>query len=147
MNPDYNGTCTACNTKMVPNTNRTVCSESNCQSLCTYYYRPHPKDDGRLYFQSVHTCGGVPHLRSRWGGYPIPGLGRVGQSSTASTCYAEGGVPLAFTQEDYLVLKLNLTNLFVLLINNRTALSSWRGTDRGHLHCLPIWILQESSWE
>ena len=21
-------------------------------------YRPHPKDDGRLYFQSVHTCGG-----------------------------------------------------------------------------------------
>ena len=36
------------------------------------YYRPHPKDDGRLYFQSVHTCNGegVPHLRSGWGGTP-----------------------------------------------------------------------------
>ena len=55
-----------------------------------YFYRPHPKDDGRLYYQSVHTCGGggtpsqvsvrggtpsqvqvggVPHPRSRCGGY------------------------------------------------------------------------------
>ena len=41
---------------------------------CWYvYYCLHPKDDGRLYFQSVHTCRGVPHLRSR---YPISGLGR-----------------------------------------------------------------------
>ena len=39
-----------------------------------HFYRPHQKDDGRLYFQSVHTCGGtpsqvwvggVPHPRSR----------------------------------------------------------------------------------
>ena len=32
-----------------------------------HFYRPHPKDDGRLYFQSVHTCGGrgVPRPRSR----------------------------------------------------------------------------------
>ena len=30
------------------------------------YYRPHPKDDGRLCFQSVHHCGGV-------GGVPQPG--------------------------------------------------------------------------
>ena len=48
------------------------------------------------------------------GGYPIPGLGGTPgtpprQSSTASTCYAAGGVPLAFTQEDFLVFcdKLN----------------------------------------
>ena len=32
-------------------------------------YRPHPKDDGRLYFQSVHTS------QVRGGGYPIPGPG------------------------------------------------------------------------
>ena len=61
------------------------------------YYPTHPKDDGRLYFQSVHTCGGrsgwwggggypisgwmvggypgTPPTRSGWwGGYPIPGL-------------------------------------------------------------------------
>ena len=57
--------------------------------------------------------GGVPHPRSR--GDPIPGPGGVlwvpphpdqvwiRQSSTASTSYAAGGVPLAFTQEDFLV--------------------------------------------
>ena len=69
--------------------------------------------------------GGVPHLRSEVGGYPISGLGGVPQSgldggypgypptlrwgtpprqiSIASTCYAVGGMPLAFTQEDFLV--------------------------------------------
>ena len=43
-------------------------------------------------------------------GYPQPGLDGVPpnqvwirQSSIASTCYAAGGVPLAFTQEDFLV--------------------------------------------
>ena len=41
----------------------------NVQLIDQYVnYRPHPKDDGRLYFQSVHTCGG--------GGYPISGPGR-----------------------------------------------------------------------
>ena len=30
---------------------------------------------------------------------------------------------------------------------NRNPLSTWRGTDRRHLHCLQIWILQESSWK
>ena len=132
------------------------------------YYRSHPKDGGRLYFQSVHTCrrghsvpglagggvprpsldgggggGVVPHLRSGVGyprqvwmveGYPIPGLGwglpqpgldgwylgypppagsgwwegtqgmpPTRQSSIASTCYAAGGMPLAFRKEDFLV--------------------------------------------
>ena len=37
-----------------------------------YHYRPHPKDDGRLYFQSVHTCGGGTRSSlGRGGGYPI----------------------------------------------------------------------------
>ena len=45
-----------------------------------------------------------------WDGVPPgPGTGTrphqvwIRQSSTASTCYAAGGVPLAFTQEDFLV--------------------------------------------
>ena len=47
----------------------------------------------------------LPHPDLRWGtplpemGYPPP----ITQSSIASTCYAAGGVPLAFTQEDFLV--------------------------------------------
>ena len=71
--------------------------------------------------------GGVPHPRSGWWGFtPHPGLDGVPhwpgldgvpshdcngyapppirQSSIASTCYAVGGMPLAFTQEDFLVL-------------------------------------------
>ena len=63
--------------------------------------------------------GGVPHLRlgGTWGtplprpemGYPPPpdlrwGIFPIAQSSIASTCYTAGGVPLAFTQEDCLVL-------------------------------------------
>ena len=70
---------------------------------------------------------GVPHPRSRWGGtpsqvqvegYPIPGLGGYpipGPGGTpgtpppariASTCYSyvAGGMPLAFMQEDFLVI-------------------------------------------
>ena len=59
---------------------------------------------------------GVPHL---WGGTPCPGVLHprgvphvrggtlspppITQSSIASTCYAAGGVPLAFTQEDFLL--------------------------------------------
>ena len=39
--------------------------------------------------------------RSRWGTPP-------GQNSRASTCYAAGGMPLAFTQEDFLFLDLTL---------------------------------------
>ena len=48
--------------------------------------------------------GGVPHPRSGWcGGVPgVPPL-PTRQSSIASTFYAAGGVPLAFTQEDFLV--------------------------------------------
>ena len=55
---------------------------------------------------------GYPLARSGWWGYvpPPPGLDGVPphtppirQSSIASTCYAAGGMPLAFTQEDFLV--------------------------------------------
>ena len=65
----------------------------------------------------------VPHLRSGGGGTPSQGEGYpisggiphvwgvphlcppplITQSSIASTCYAVGGVPLEFTQEDFLV--------------------------------------------
>ena len=43
----------------------------------------------------------VPPIPRPEMGYPPP----ITQSSIASTCYVEGGVPLAFTQEDFLVLK------------------------------------------
>ena len=60
----------------------------------------------------------VPHPRSGWG---VPILARTGwgtppppirQSSIASTCYVAGGMPLAFTQEDLLVIKL-ISTFFV----------------------------------
>ena len=51
--------------------------------------------------------GGIPRVppstRTGWGTPPPP----IRQSSIASTCYAAGGMPLAFTQEDFLV-----TNFF-----------------------------------
>ena len=79
--------------------------------------RPHPRSG----------WGGERAIPA-WGGYPISGWGgtlgtppteiwdgvppylRWGtpplQSSIASTCYAAGGVPLAFTQKDFLVFTL-----------------------------------------
>ena len=53
--------------------------------------------------------GGVPQgtpwpcLDGGDGGYTPPPP--IRQSSIASTCYAAGGMPLAFTQEDFLVLQ------------------------------------------
>ena len=48
-------------------------------------------------------------------GYPYPPPSRTGwgspvrrQSNIASTCYVAGGMPLAFTQEDFLVAEFNL---------------------------------------
>ena len=55
--------------------------------------------------------GGTPS-QVQVGGYPIPGPGRgvpvVPPPGIASTCYgyAAGGMPLAFTQEDFLVIKI-----------------------------------------
>ena len=54
--------------------------------------------------------GGVPCPAWGWGvpcpavGVPCPAGGR-GSLSTAGTCYVSGGMPLAFTQEDFLVLE------------------------------------------
>ena len=169
-------------------------------NLCTHqdifvfrFYRPNPKDDGRLCFHFVHHFGGgvggtpsqvwkglgVPHPRSGrgggrvsqpkvWmeggypipgldGGYPIPGLDRVGGAqgtpsspgwgtshqqdgvppcpgqdgggylnwnSMACTCYAAGGMPLAFTQEEFLVCMCiqHLIAILDLLIQNILSL-------------------------
>ena len=63
---------------------------------------PHP---------SLGGTWGTPPTRSGWGtpltrsgcGNPPPNQVWIRQSSIASTCYAAGGVPLAFTQEDFLV--------------------------------------------
>ena len=84
-------------------------------------YRPHPKDDGRLYFHFVYTCRGggqypvpglgrgVPHLRSGWrvphprfrlGGWrsmPISGLGGGGVPHPRS-----GGTPSQVLMVGYL---------------------------------------------
>ena len=74
---------------------------------------PHPRSGQGM---------GVPHPRSAlnlgyppgqdWMGYPPPGPGLDGvpppkpsdRAALESTCYAAGGMPLAFTQEDFLVL-------------------------------------------
>ena len=74
---------------------------------------------------SVYTCwgdpisglgrGGTPS--QVWvGGYPISGLGGVPPPSIASTCYAAGGMPLAFTQGDFLV-------AFIFCVNPKAKLS------------------------
>ena len=54
---------------------------------CAIYYHPHPKDDGRLYFQSVHTLGGYP-IQPWTGGGPNPALDRGGPNPAL-----DGGVP------------------------------------------------------
>ena len=52
---------------------------------------------------------GVPPSGQDWMGYPLPpsqnwmGYPLIRQSSIVSTCYVAGGMPLAFTQQDFLV--------------------------------------------
>ena len=109
--------------------------EGNIVSLCSHLRGgggyPHPswwgvplprsgwgKDRG-----CPHLAGGGYPIRSGWGylpyphegwGYPCPDLGRGVPPiqnwegvprSPACTCYAAGGMPLAFTQEDFLVFR------------------------------------------
>ena len=75
---------------------------------------------------SVHTCRG---------GYPISGPGRGGTRSTppppqntriASTCYGypDGRMPLAFTQEDFLV--LHIFSKMVYSFRSRIC-QAWKG--------------------
>ena len=64
---------------------------------------------------SLSGGGGTPipdngyHGKVRMGSTPLPGLNRVPPSQATeqqrSTYYAVGGMPLAFTQEDFLVRK------------------------------------------
>ena len=75
--------------------------------------------------------GGVSH--SADGGYPIQDRGKpfgtppvqhwmgYPSISKASTCYAVGGVPLAFTQEDFLVCSISTRDPFKLLCGPRVT--------------------------
>ena len=82
---------------------------------------PHPRLDGVppiqywMGYPPSNIGWGTPSPIQDWMGYPPtphPDLGQgVAQVppppiSKTSTCYAAGGVPLAFTQEDFLVLLL-----------------------------------------
>ena len=51
----------------------------------------------------------VPPTRTGWGN-PPPTHTHIRQSSIASTCYAAGSMLLAFTQEDFLVIRANFTH-------------------------------------
>ena len=81
--------------------------------------------------------GGVPKVPTGqvWcgGGYPGTGWGTlppIRQSSIASTCYAAGGMPLAFTQEDFLVSKfdwtLNVWTTWRNIVRHRNSASNWK---------------------
>ena len=77
---------------------------------------PRPMSVGGGGYPIPGLCGGgrVPCPRSVVGGYPIPGLDGGGTWGTPPNqdwiCYAAGGMPLAFTQEDFLVLELFTQN-------------------------------------
>ena len=80
---------------------------------------PHPRSGGGvpgvLLARSGWWGGGKPPARSGWlGGYlgypptTMTGWGTSTPTSLASTSYAAGGMPLAFTQEDFLVIYIAL---------------------------------------
>ena len=61
---------------------------------------------------SIQDCMGYTPLLARTGwGTPPPPTSIRRQSSIASTCYMAGGMPLAFTQEDFLVCFIFRENL------------------------------------
>ena len=72
--------------------------------------------------------GGVPDLGTprggtRWGG------GYPGQDNIGSTCYTAGGMPLAFTQEDFLVgnditIIIIVYQLFFLVVDRSLSLGT-----------------------
>ena len=82
--------------------------------------------------------GGVGNIPSQARGYPHPDLGWApcpgqvpgqdggggsspNQNSMVCTCYAAGGMPLAFTQEDFLVKSVFLVNFWYCV-----SLPSWQ---------------------
>ena len=82
---------------------------SMCQCVFLVLFDRDPGGQGVLW--GTLPCpglDGVPPVQDwmgyvqDWMGYPTPRPVRR-QSSIANTCYAAGGMPLAFTQEDFLV--------------------------------------------
>ena len=69
---------------------------------------------GGVPWPGLDAGGGVPSpgLDGGYPWYPRP----IRKSSIASTCYAAGGIPLAFTQEDFLVFKISSDGRFTNLI-------------------------------
>ena len=59
----------------------------------------------------VWMVGGTPVLDGGYPGYPP-----IRQNSIASTCYPAGGMPLAFTQEDFLVYSENIYCLITAVV-------------------------------
>ena len=89
-----------------------------------------PQGEGGTYPGQVQMGGGgtpryIPHPPARsgqgrgvpQGTYPQPGQGEGVPQGTypprPRTCYTAGGMPLAFTQEDFLVLKNVYVSLFI----------------------------------
>ena len=82
-------------------------------------------DRGRTISQVQYWMGyPPPPAITGWGNPPCPGLDGVPfsppirQSSKASTCYVAGGMPLAFTQEDFLVFHKNLPVYVAVFVTN-----------------------------
>ena len=103
-----------------------------CGNIFTARFRR--MGEGNIFSLSTLAGRGVPRPRSMGGGYPIPGtqgtshhhqdwMGYphppIRQSSITSTCYVAGGVPLAFTQEDFLVLQEVL--IYITLSENNAS--------------------------
>ena len=80
---------------------------------------PHPRSGHGVSLSQIWAMG-YPHPRSwdtpipGWGYYPdqVPGQegGTPNWNSIGCTCYTAGGMPLAFTQEDFLFI-FNFTNV------------------------------------
>ena len=87
---------------------------------------PHHKDMTRV--PSRPPWDGVPTIKT-WLGYPHPMMGYpllTRQSSIASTCYAAGSMPLAFTQ-DFLVILGNVCVFIIPLGGGGTLSQVWVG--------------------
>ena len=116
-----------------------------------YIYRPRMWYDVRSH-RHVSVCTeGVPQVARRPGmKYPppsartrvpparhgLPPAPRIG--STASSCYAAGRMPLAFTQEDFLVGKLSFYLEPVAVAEWRAHLLTVREVSRSNPSNLPL---------